>query len=51
VGTEVTSVSVSLGVAAFPEDAETLNTLVDVADRRMYVAKRSGGNAVAPINP
>jgi diguanylate cyclase (GGDEF)-like protein len=48
VGTEVTSVSVSLGVAVFPADAETANALVDVADRRMYVAKRSGGNSVAP---
>jgi diguanylate cyclase (GGDEF)-like protein len=51
VGTEVTSLSVSLGVAAFPEDAETANALVDVADRRMYVAKRSGGNSVAANTP
>ncbi len=51
VGTEVTSLSVSLGVAAFPEDAETANALVDVADRRMYVAKRAGGNSVAANAP
>ncbi len=47
VGSEVTSVTLSLGVAAYPEDGDTADTLVDAADRRMYAAKVSGGNAVA----
>jgi diguanylate cyclase (GGDEF)-like protein len=51
VGAEITSVSVSLGIAGYPEDAETADALLDAADRRMYVAKHSGGNAVAPLTP
>jgi diguanylate cyclase (GGDEF)-like protein len=46
VGREITSVTVSLGVAAFPEDGDATVTLVDAADRRMYAAKQGGGNAV-----
>jgi diguanylate cyclase (GGDEF)-like protein len=44
---KVTSVTLSLGVAAYPEDGDDTNDLVDSADRRMYVAKESGGNSVA----
>jgi len=47
IGTDVASVTLSLGVAAYPDDGSTWAELVDVADRRMYAAKRSGGNAVA----
>ena|GEM_PF-889819 len=47
VGSEVTSVTLSLGVAAFPGDGDTTDALVDTADRRMYTAKESGGNSVA----
>ncbi|MHB8730262.1 MAG: GAF domain-containing protein [bacterium] len=46
VGRDIASVTVSLGVAAFPEDGDTTVTLIDAADRRMYAAKRRGGNAV-----
>ncbi len=44
---KVTSVTLSLGVAAFPEDADDTDDLIDSADRRMYAAKESGGNSVA----
>jgi diguanylate cyclase (GGDEF)-like protein len=38
------SITVSLGVAALPEDAVSAATLVEVADRRLYEAKRRGRN-------
>jgi diguanylate cyclase (GGDEF)-like protein len=40
------SVTVSVGVATFGEDATTAETLVEVADARMYDAKRLGKNRV-----
>ena len=39
-------VTVSLGVAAFPEDAQVDLELIRVADGRMYEAKRAGRNRV-----
>lgn len=36
----------SIGVAVFPEDAETLTQLIEVADARMYCAKRHGSGIV-----
>ena len=51
VGRDITSVTISLGVAAFPEDGETTVTLIDASDRRMYAAKQGGGNAVAATAP
>ncbi|OLB80033.1 MAG: hypothetical protein AUI14_08345 [Actinobacteria bacterium 13_2_20CM_2_71_6] len=42
------SVSVSLGVATYPDDAGTAEELIACADRRNYLAKRRGrGGAVA----
>ncbi|OLE13879.1 MAG: hypothetical protein AUG93_00685 [Armatimonadetes bacterium 13_1_20CM_4_65_7] len=42
----VTSVTLSVGVAAFPDDGDTVDALVDAVDRAQYTAKRSGGNKV-----
>ena len=42
----VTSVTLSVGVAASPEDGQTVDALVDAVDRAQYTAKRSGGNKV-----
>jgi diguanylate cyclase (GGDEF)-like protein len=40
--------SISLGLAVYPEDATDADTLLNVADRRNYLAKRRGrGGAVA----
>jgi diguanylate cyclase (GGDEF)-like protein len=47
VGSSITSVTLSLGVASYPDDGETTDALIDAADRRMYAAKGAGGNAVA----
>ncbi len=39
-------ISLSVGVATFPDDAASAADLIEAADRAMYVAKRSGGNHV-----
>lgn len=36
------NVSLSIGAARFPEDGTDVSALVDVADRRLYIAKRTG---------
>ncbi|MFS8531209.1 diguanylate cyclase [Sphaerobacter thermophilus] len=36
------TLSLSLGIATFPDDAETPNALLDIADRRRFAAKRAG---------
>jgi diguanylate cyclase (GGDEF)-like protein len=41
-GSPSLSVSVSVGVATYPEDATTREGLLEVADRRSYLAKRRG---------
>ncbi len=39
-------VSLSLGVATFPEDSREKDELLEIADQRMYRAKRAGKNRV-----
>lgn len=39
-------VTVSIGVAAYPADGETVNHIIDCADSRLYKAKSSGKNQV-----
>ena len=43
----VSSVTLSVGVAANPDDGVTVDALVDAVDRAQYTAKRSGGNKVS----
>jgi len=38
--------STSIGVAVFPEDAGSATSLIEVADARMYRAKRRGGQRI-----
>jgi diguanylate cyclase (GGDEF)-like protein len=40
------TLTVSIGVATFPEDGETPETLFDVIDQRHYRAKRAGRNCM-----
>ncbi len=42
----IASVTMSMGVAAYPQDGATTSALVEAADRSQYAAKRSGGNRV-----
>ena len=39
-------VTVSIGIAAMPDDGTDLGTVVDVADSRLYMAKQGGRNRV-----
>jgi diguanylate cyclase (GGDEF)-like protein len=48
---ELPSVTVSLGVAVFPEDAQTLKELVTRADDAMYAAKAAGRNTTCTWIP
>ncbi|KAA3652714.1 MAG: diguanylate cyclase [Calditrichaeota bacterium] len=43
-------ITVSMGVATFPEDAHDFDGLVGVADRRLYMAKDNGRNQVAVVD-
>jgi diguanylate cyclase (GGDEF)-like protein len=45
-GTAAIKVAATLGVAAAPDDGETIETLLEHADQAMYVGKRRGRNAV-----
>ncbi|MBN4054648.1 diguanylate cyclase [Nitrospira defluvii] len=40
------NLTVSIGLASFPEDAETINELINSADQALYKAKHSGKNQV-----
>ena len=42
-----TPLTVSIGVAGYPEDAGRREELLDKADRAMYLAKRRGRDQVA----
>ena len=39
-------ISLSIGIAACPEDADSMTDLIDRADAAMYLAKGAGGNQV-----
>ena len=43
-------VSVSMGTATFPMDAQMTRELVEKADMAMYEAKKNGGNRVTTFN-
>lgn len=38
--------TISMGVATFPDDADNARTLLDLADQALYEAKRAGKNRV-----
>ena len=40
--------TVSQGIAMFPDEAGEIMQLIDLADRRLYIAKERGCNQVEP---
>ncbi len=51
IGRQLLSVHTSLGIAVYPRDGETADTLLQYADTAMYRAKADGGNAMAFFTP
>ena len=43
--------TISIGVATFPDDAQTEPALIDAADRALFAAKRAGRDRVVPYDP
>jgi diguanylate cyclase (GGDEF)-like protein len=39
-------ITISIGIAMYPEDGETIDQLIRTADQRLYAAKRQGRNRV-----
>jgi diguanylate cyclase (GGDEF)-like protein len=48
---EAGRVTISVGIAVFPDDGADLGALVDAADAALYAAKRAGRNAVRLHEP
>ncbi|MFP3984151.1 MAG: GGDEF domain-containing protein, partial [Desulfurivibrionaceae bacterium] len=43
-------VTLSLGIAVFPQDSEDKNVIVDKADQALYYAKKRGRNKAVPYS-
>ncbi len=43
--------SVSIGIACFPDDAGSAKALLNQADKAMYEAKKAGRNRVRAVAP
>ena len=48
---EVPPISVSVGIAVFPEDGETIETLLSRADRSLYYMKRQSHESLRELRP
>lgn len=46
---KVGQITASIGVATYPDDADTRETLIEMADRAMYLAKARGRNQVRAL--
>lgn len=45
-GIALPTITISVGLAFFPEDAEKINDLIEAADKALYIAKNTGRNKV-----
>jgi diguanylate cyclase (GGDEF)-like protein len=43
--------TISLGLSTFPDDARTVEELIDTADKALYQAKAQGRNRVVAFTP
>jgi diguanylate cyclase (GGDEF)-like protein/PAS domain S-box-containing protein len=50
-GDHTVQVSASIGIAAFPEDADTADRLIKCADQAMFTSKAAGGNRFSFFSP
>jgi diguanylate cyclase (GGDEF)-like protein len=50
VNKEFGKVSVSIGVALYPEDNEDLKKVIELADKELYIAKNSGKGKIESID-
>jgi diguanylate cyclase (GGDEF)-like protein/PAS domain S-box-containing protein len=50
-GNHTAHISASIGIAAFPEDADTAERLIKCADQAMFAAKVAGGNRFSFFSP
>ncbi len=50
-GDTTISITISIGIAQFPEDGDTIDELVTRADEALYVAKNKGRNRVCLARP
>lgn len=48
---ELFRITISIGIAAFPDDAKDAIQLVEMADSALYRAKRNGRNAICAYRP
>jgi len=48
---EVPAISVSVGIAVFPEDGETIETLLSRADRSLYYMKEQSHERLRELRP
>lgn len=46
--TPIPAPSVSQGIAVFPLETDSIHTLIDLADQRLYIAKERGRNQIDP---
>lgn len=47
-GEDIPAPSVTQGIAVFPDEADEIFQLIDLADRRLYMAKQRGRNQIEP---
>ena len=45
------SITVSAGISAYPDDGDSVMTLIEAADRALYLAKGKGRNRVEGVEP
>lgn len=48
---ELPPITISIGIATYPEDGDTGEEILDVADQRLYAAKGAGRNRVISVTP
>ena len=48
-GKKIPSPTISQGIAVFPDEARATDTLIDLADQRLYIAKQRGRDQVEPV--